>query len=51
MLPPPSIVVTREATPAYRCRVLDFQAQLKVALIHGISLKPNIKATSASFAL
>jgi hypothetical protein len=29
--------------------VLDFQAQLKVALIHEISLKLNIKAACASF--
>jgi hypothetical protein len=51
MLAPPSILVTRGAATAYCRWVLDFQAQLKVALIHGISLKLNIKAKYASFPL
>jgi hypothetical protein len=49
MLPPPPILASRIAAAAYCCRVLAFQAQLKVALIHEISLKLNIKAACASF--
>jgi hypothetical protein len=49
MLPPPLILVIRTAATSYCRWVLAFQAQLKVALIHEISLKLNIKAICASF--
>src|SRR3977135_3810217 len=49
MLSPPSILATSRSSNDNV--VSEFQVQLKVALIRGISLKPNIKATYASFPL